>query len=298
MHIHTTTIHICNVFYCSHNHKDTNSSIRSRSSSRYENNPIKHKKRRSRSPRNSPQPEQQQPEQFHSAHDDQFFISNNSVYSNLRRTSQQQEQQQQQYQPLQQQLLQQTQPPVSDAIVSHPNEGLYEVLPAEDIDTTQTPPQSAGANEQSVVVQQQQSSVPDNSHKDVEDEPYIAPSYTTVINPPDTFTETFTDNSTQEVVQREYSEVPTPPTPNKNERSKVVKKGKRPESSEEYTDPTPNGVALMKKMKSSSMKQSPNSSPGEQKQRRASESARPGFEEWSIKSTGAPTYPTLDESNV
>ena len=284
-------------FSCSHYHlKDTNSSIRSRSNSRYENNPIK---KRSRSPRNSPQPEQQhqQSDQYHSTHDDQYYVSSlNSAYSNLRTPSQYQQQQQKQYQPFQQQSFQQTQPPVSDAGVSHPNEGLYEMLPADDIDTTQAPPSSQGT-----VQEQQANSIYDDTQNAVDvksDEPIIEPSYTTYLNSPQIVTETATDNSSQEIVEREYSEVPTPPTPNKNERPKVVKKGKRPQSSDKYTDPTPNGVAQMKKMKSSSLKQSPNSSPTGEKQRRASESARPGFEDWSIKSTGAMTHSPLDESNV
>jgi len=278
----------------SHYHlKDTNSSIRSRSSGRYENNPIK-SKRHSRSPKNSPQPEQQQ--HYHSAYDNQFSISNNTVYSNLRPPQEQQQQGPQQYQSLQQQFVQQPQPPVSDTAVNHP---LYEVLPAEDVDATHAPPPSVGPTEQSPLVQQQQPSVPENTEMTVAEEPFIAASYITVVDPlTDTTTETVIDNSTQEVTEREYSEVPTPPTPNKNEWSKIVKKGKRPKSSEEYTDPTPHGVAQMRKLKSSSMKQSPNSSPGKGNQRRSSESSRPGFENWSIKSASVPTHPPLDESNV
>jgi len=196
---------------------------------------------------------------------------------------------------LQKQFPQQPQLPVSDAAVTHPNESLYEMLPV-DIDDTQAPPPSVGTPKQSPVVQEKQTSVPETTVE----EPYIPASYITVIDQPtDTITETVTDNSTQEVTQREYSVVPTPPTPNKNERTKIVKRGKRPESSEKYTDPTPNGVAQMRKMKSTSMKQSsPNSSPGERKKRRASDSSRPGFEDWPLKPTSAPTNPPMDESNV
>ena len=102
----------------------------------------------------------------------------------------------------------------------------------------------------------------------------------------------------------EYSDVanPSPPTPNKNEHKKVnsVKKGKRPESSDEYTDPIHNGVANMRRLKATSVNSktpdTPSDEGGNSKQRRASESAagaahRKDFEEWPIKSPSSNATP-------
>ena len=102
----------------------------------------------------------------------------------------------------------------------------------------------------------------------------------------------------------EYSDVanPSPPTPNKNEHKKVnsVKKGKRPESSDEYTDPIHNGVANMRRLKATSVNSKTTDTPSDKgsnsKQRRASESAagaahRKDFEEWPIKSPSSNATP-------
>ena len=99
-----------------------------------------------------------------------------------------------------------------------------------------------------------------------------------------------------------YSDVinPSPPTPSKNEHKKVnsVRKGKRPESSEEYTDPMHNGVLNMKRLKASSVisKTADTAEANSSKERHSSESAAGGahrkdFEEWPIKAQGANTAP-------
>ena len=124
----------------------------------------------------------------------------------------------------------------------------------------------------------------DNTGDDNGDVPIIEASYITPL-PDRTVT-----NRTSDI---EYSDVayPSPPTPSKKEHVKVnsVRKGKKPDSSEEYTDPMDNGMANMKRLKATSMtSKSQDSSPAEvdSKQRRASESMvhRKDFEEWPIKS--------------
>jgi len=131
-----------------------------------------------------------------------------------------------------------------------------------------------------------------------EDVPMIEASYTTPVSKRTTSTTyTVTDNSGNGHIL-EYSDVnPSPPTPNKNEHVKVgsVRKGKRPESSDEYTDPIHNGVANFQRMKASSVKsKSTDTSPIDDtsKQRRASESVvsashRKDFEDWPIKSSAS-----------
>ena len=134
----------------------------------------------------------------------------------------------------------------------------------------------------------------DNAGGDSEDVPIIEASYITPL-PDRTVTNRVSDGDSNGL---EYSDVvnPSPPTPSSKEHVKVnsIRNGKRPESSEEYTDPMQNGMANMKRLKATSItSKSQDSSPAaaSNQRRRASESAvhRKDFEEWPIKPHGAST---------
>ena len=139
----------------------------------------------------------------------------------------------------------------------------------------------------------------DNAGDNSEDVPVIEASYITPL--PDRTVTNRVSNGDGNTL--EYSDVvnPSPPTPGSKEYAKVnsMQKGKRPNSTEEYTDPVENGIENMKRLKATSViSKSQDSSPAAaSKQRRASESAvhRKDFEEWPIKphvaSTAVPAPP-------
>ena len=139
----------------------------------------------------------------------------------------------------------------------------------------------------------------DNAHQQKTDNTnevaVIEASYTTSL-PERTFTVTnrVSDGNGNVV---EYSDVvnPSPSTNSKSEHVKMngTRKGKKPDSSEEYTDPIQNGMANMRRLKATKSQDSPPEATS--KQRRASE---PGvhrnrdFEDWPLKSH-APTESDL-----
>lgn len=155
-------------------------------------------------------------------------------------------------------------------------------------------------------VDNQQKHKPDSNDDGNEDVPVIEASYITTPFTDRTVTRTASDGDRHGL---EYSDVanPSPPRPSKTEHKKVnsVRKGKRPESSEEYTDPMHNGVANMKRLKASSVNsKTPDTTSAEadSKQRHASESVvgashRKDFEEWPIKPT-SPNAAPAHESDL
>ena len=251
------------------------------SNGRYEeNNPIR--KRRSRSPRNSPRPDSGQ-QQDHNGND-HVAIPMETIYRNLQDSQQ------------------------HPQIFYTPNNvmGHYESLAMYANNGSVVEDEVKEEELQQQQQQQDETSIADDQHKpdnnDYQngDVPVVEASYITQC--PDnsrTVMHTISDGDHQGLV---YSDVinPSPPTPNKNKHKKVnsVRKGKRPESSEEYTDPMHNGVVNMKRLKASSVnsKNADTAEANSSKERHSSESAAGGahrkdFEEWPIKAQGASAAP-------
>ena len=250
------------------------------STGRYENNPIR--KRRSRSPRSSPPPQQQ-----NNHNSDQVVLPMDTIYRNLQESEQH--------------------PQISYTSAM----GHYETLAmyaANGSVTGEERKYEESEQEQKQQQQQQEEEVKrvmtmidglhkhksDNPGDDSEDVPIIEASYITPLTDR-TVTNRISNGDGNTL---EYSDVvnPSPPTPNSKEYAKVnnIQKGKRPNSTEEYTDPMQNGIENMKRLKATTSvkSKSQDSSPAAaSKQRRASESAvhRKDFEEWPIKQHGAST---------
>ena len=172
----------------------------------------------------------------------------------------------------------------------------YETLAANSFVVTMSEEEEAQYQQQQQ--QQHQEAKPpiivaDNSHNhntdDMnEDVPMIEPSYTTPIERTRTVTKKVSDGNGNVL---EYSDVvsTTPPVKSKSEHVKMngIRKGKKPDSSEEYSDPMENGMANMKRLKATKSQDSPPVTTS--KPRRASEPGthRKDFEQWPIRSTTA-----------
>ena len=205
------------------------------SNGRYENNPIR--KRRSRSPRNSPQPDAEQQQNHNS--NDHVTIPMETIYRNLQETPQ---------------ILYTPNNAMGhyETLATCTNNGCvmgYEVKEEEEVQQQQQQDETTAVDNQ---YNQQNTDSNDYENDDVAE---VKASYITPL--PDssrTVTHTISNGNGQGL---EYSDVanPSSPIPNKNEHKKPnsVRKGKRPESSEEYTDPMHNGMANMKRLKASSV---------------------------------------------
>ena len=252
------------------------------STRRYENNPIH--KRRSRSPRNSPQPDAEQQQNHNS--NDHVTIPIETIYRNLQET---QQQPQILYTPNNEMEHYETLATYAKNGYVMGNEVMEEEVQ-----------QQQQQDETSAVDNQYNQQNTDSNDYENDDVPAIEASYITPI--PDssrTTTHTISNGNGQGL---EYSDVanPSPPILNKNEHKKTnsVRKGKRPESSEEYTDPMHNGMANMKRLKASSVnsKNPDAADSNNSKDRHSSESAmgtphRKDFEEWPIRAQGANAAP-------